>query len=151
DWGHREVMSSLAALANETLDRVDDAKIREVRARIDFKILQQLRPKDLFYQVLHGLHSLLHYDHSATLWIYEPGEGTLDIVAETVTWKKAKSAKIGLRLPLAESLMGLLRPGVVYGFDRRANAWEAWSDPGAVALAELLDTNSADAVSGAAP
>jgi signal transduction histidine kinase len=151
DWGHREVMSSLAALANEALDRIDDAKVHEVRARIDCKILQQLRPKDLFYQVLHGLHSLLHYDHSATLWIYEPGEGTLDIVAETITWKKAKSAKIGLRLPLAESLMGLLRPGVVYGFDRRADTWQAWSDPGAAALAELLDTNSADAASGAAP
>ena len=36
-------------------------------ARIDHKILEQIEPKDLFYQILHGLRSLVGYDHSAAL------------------------------------------------------------------------------------
>jgi signal transduction histidine kinase len=138
-WDHREALSALAAAANEVLDRIDQERIREVRARIDYKILEQLRPKDLFYQVLHGLHSLTQYDHSATLLIYDPG-GTLEVVAETITWKKGKSDKIGLKLPLPVSLLSLLRPGVVYGFDRPGQLWEEWTGTEAVGLAELLDT-----------
>jgi signal transduction histidine kinase len=150
-WSEIGALSSFTALANDFLDRIDQEKTRGVRARIDCKILEQLRPKDLFYQVLHGLHSLIQYDHSATLWIYEPGESVLEIVAETVPWKKGKSTKIGLKLPVAEPLMVLLRPGVVYGYDRRAESWEEWTEAGAVKLAEFLDTNSADSASGAAP
>ena len=149
-WEHREALSALAAAANAILDRIDQERIREVRARIDCKILEQLRPKDLCYQVLHGLHSLTGYDHSASLLIYEPG-GTLEVVAETITWKKGKSDKIGLTLPLPESLLGLLRPGVVYGFDRTGRAWEEWTGAAAVGLAELLDTNAPDAESGGVP
>jgi signal transduction histidine kinase len=151
NWSHREALSSLAALANEALDRIDQDKIRSVRARIDCKILEQLRPKDLFYQILHGLHSLIQYDHSATLLIYEPAGNSLEIAAETLPWKKGKSTKVGLKLPLAEPLMALLRPGVVYGFDRQANSWAEWTQTGALKLAELLDTNYVDAASGAAP
>jgi signal transduction histidine kinase len=150
-WSEIEALSSLAAFANEVIDRIDQEKIRSVRARIDCKILEQLRPKDLFYQVLHGLHSLIHYDHSATLFIYKPPDSALEIVAETVPWKKGKSTKIGLKLPLPESFRVLLRPDVVYGFDRRSVSWEEWTDGRAVKLAELLDTNYGDAASGSAP
>jgi signal transduction histidine kinase len=86
------------------------------------------------------LQSLTQYDHSATLLIHKGG-GTLEVVAETITWKKGKSDRIGQKLPLPESLLGLLCPGVVYGFDRPTNAWEEWTDAGGVRLAELLDTN----------
>jgi signal transduction histidine kinase len=139
NWDHREALSSLAAAANEVLLRIDLEKIREVRSRIDCKILEQLRPKDLFYQVLHGLQSLTQYDHSATLWIHEPGD-TLEVVAETIAWKKGKSDKIGLKLPLPGPLLGLVRPGVVYGFDRPGAAWEEWTGSEAAGLAELLDS-----------
>jgi len=138
NWNHREALSALAASVSEVLERIDQERIREVRARIDYKILEQLRPKDLFYQILHGLHSLTHYDHSATVLIHEGG-GTLEVVAETITWKKGKSKRIGQKIPLPESLLGLLCPGVVYGFDRPINAWEEWTDAGAAKLAELLD------------
>jgi signal transduction histidine kinase len=137
-WDHREALSALAATVSEVLERIDQERIREVRARIDYKILEQLRPKDLFYQILHGLQSLTQYDHSATLLIHD-GSGTLEVVAETITWKKGKSDRIGQKLPLPESLRSLLSPGVVYGFDRPTHAWEEWTNAGGVRLAELLD------------
>jgi signal transduction histidine kinase len=136
-WAHREALSALSHAVNEVLERIDQERIREVRARIDYKILEQLRPKDLFYQILHGLQSLTQYDHSATLLIYE-GD-TLEVAAETITWKKGKSDRIGLKIPLPESLLPLLRPGVVYGFDRPTQAWEEWTEAGALGLADLVD------------
>jgi hypothetical protein len=144
NWDHREALSALAAAANQVLLRIDQEKIREVRSRIDYKILEQLRPKDLFYQVLHGLQSLTQYDHSATLWIHEPGD-TLEMVAETIAWKKGKSDRIGLKSPLPEPLRGLLRPGVVYGFDRPGQTWQEWTGCEEVGLAELLDRRGAEA------
>lgn len=151
NWDHREALSSMAAAASDVLARIDQERIHEVRARIDCKILEHLRPKDLFYQILHGLHSLIQYDHSASLLIYEPGGRTLEVVAETITWKKGKSDKIGLKFPLSESGFGLLCPGKVYGFHRPAAAWEEWTGSAAANLAELLDTNGIDGASESAP
>ena len=64
--------------------------------------------------------------------IYRPGAATLEVVAETITWKKGKSDKIGLKVPLTQPLLALLHAGVVYGFDRPANAWEEWTGSDAV-------------------
>ncbi len=144
NWDHREALSSVAAAASEVLARIDQERVRDVRARIDCKILEQLRPKDLFYQILHGLHSLLQYDHSASLLIYEPHGRMLEVVAETITWKKGKSDKIGMKFPLSESGLGLLYAGKVYGFHRPAHTWEEWTGGAAVNLAELLDTNGSE-------
>jgi signal transduction histidine kinase len=140
NWDRREALSALAATVSEVLERIDQERIREVRARIDYKILEQLRPKDLFYQILHGLQSLTQYDHSATLLIHKGGD-TLEVVAETITWRKGKSDRVGQKLPLPASLRDLLCPGVVYGFNRPAQAWEEWTEAGGVRLAELLDTH----------
>jgi hypothetical protein len=137
-WDHREALSALASCVSDVLERIDQEQIRGVRARIDYKILEQLRPKDLFYQILHGLQSLTQYDHSATLLIYEGG--TLEVAAETIAWKKGKSDRIGTKFPLPEALLPLLRPGAVYGFHRPAEVWEEWTHAGAVGLADLLDT-----------
>ena len=72
----------------------------EIRDRIDRKIMEQIHPKDLFYQILDGLRSLTHYDHSSALLIRENGEDTLRVVAEQISWTKARSHRIGLTLPL---------------------------------------------------
>ncbi len=144
NWDHREALSSVAAAASEVLARIDQERVRDVRARIDCKILEQLRPKDLFYQILHGLHSLLQYDHSASLLIYESHCRMLEVVAETITWKKGKSDKIGMKFPLSESGLGLLYAGKVYGFHRPAQTWEEWTEGAAVNLAELLDTHGSE-------
>jgi signal transduction histidine kinase len=149
DWSAREALSDIAASVSEALGRIDEERIHEVRARIDCKVLEQLRPKDLFYQILHGLESLTHYDHSATLLICRGG--MLEVVAEVVTWKKGKSERIGEKRPLPEALLTLLRPGVVYGFDRPGEAWEEWTRSGAAGLADLLDTHVVGEARSAAP
>ena len=53
--------------------------------------MEQIDPKDLFYQILDGLRSLTQYDHSSALLIREEGEPALRLVAEQVAWTKAKS------------------------------------------------------------
>ena len=55
--------------------RIDRDRMLDVRDRIDRKIMEQIHPKDLFYQILDGLRSLTHYDHSSALLIREDGEG----------------------------------------------------------------------------
>ena len=38
-------------------------------------------------------------------------------------------------------LLELLRPGIVYGFERSAEGWQEWTGHGATELAEQLDYN----------
>ena len=113
-----------------------------MRSQIDRKIFKQVRPQDLFYQILHGLRSLTRYDHSSALLICDGRENTLQLVAEQIAWLKGKSRRIGLKLPLNEDVWTLMRNNIVYGFDRR-NGWDEWSGGKSPALAELLDYNKA--------
>jgi two-component system NtrC family sensor kinase len=48
-WDRRQAFSSIGALANELIDEIDQERVREVRARVDRKILEQSLPKHLFY------------------------------------------------------------------------------------------------------
>jgi hypothetical protein len=116
----------------------------EVRSRIDRKILEKLRPQDLFYEILHGLRSLTHYDHSSALLICDRRENVLELVAEQIAWLKGKSRRIGLKLPLSDDVWALLRNNMVYGFDRRDGVWDEWSGGKPTALAELLDYNKVE-------
>ena len=127
---------------SDAIHQIDRDRIRDVRDRIERKIMEQIHPKDLFYQILDGLRSLTHYDHSSALFIREDGEAALRLVAEQIAWTKAKSQRIGLRLPVNHDAATLLQSGRVYGFDRRASGdWHAWNGQPAVALARLLDYN----------
>ena len=83
---------------------MDRERMLEVRDRIDRKIMEQIDPKDLFYQILDGLRSLTHYDHSSALLIRENSEDALRVVAEQIAWTKAKSERIGLTLPLDDDV-----------------------------------------------
>jgi signal transduction histidine kinase len=141
NWDHRMALSDVAAAANDVLERIDQERVREVRGRLFAR--SWLRPKDLFYQVLHGLHALTEYDHSGSLLIYRPGATALEVVAETITWKKGKSDKIGAKLPVPSPVLELLRPDMVYGFDRGDSAWQEWTGSRAASLAEFLDANDA--------
>ena len=131
----------VANLVSETIEVIDRQRNIEVRSQIDRKILEQLRPRDLFYQILHGLRSLTHYDHSSALLICDQRENALEVVAEQIAWLKGKSRRIGLRLPLTDDIWTLLRNNKVYGFDRRAGGWSEWSDVKSTRLAHLLDYN----------
>ena len=98
-WDTRQAFSSIGALANELIDQIDQERVREVRARVDRKILEQSLPKHLFYEVLHGIRSLTAYDHSAALLTYDDERGALEVVAEQITWQKAKGQNVGRTLP----------------------------------------------------
>jgi len=131
----------VANLISESIGLIDWERNVEVRSQIDRKMLEQLRPQDLFYQILHGLRSLTHYDHSSALLICNQRESALELVAEQIAWLKGKSRRIGIKLPLNDDIWALVRNNIVYGYNRRNGAWEEWSGPESSKLAELLDYN----------
>jgi len=135
----RHALQRIAAEISERIARLDRERLADVRARIDFKILRDLSPKDLYYQILDGLHLLTRYDHSASLFILEPGSERLQIAAEQVAWKKMKSPNIGVERPVDDSLVRLFDGGAVYGFDYLDGDWREWTSQGAAALAHALD------------
>lgn len=147
----RRALTRIARQLSEHVGYIDRDRIGEVRSRIDRKVMQQLRPKDLFYQVLHGLRTLTGYDHSAALLIAEEDGAVLRLVAEQIAWRKGKSARIGLRLPLGPPLDDLLQCEGVYGIERSPQGWRDWSGRGGEALAERLDYNAEEGRSGVAP
>lgn len=140
--GEGKGLARVTAALGEVIDRLDHQRVLDVRARIDRKIMEQLRPRDLFYQILDGLRSLTHYDHSsALLMAVEDGE-SIELVAEQIACVKGKSTGIGRRFALDRALAAALCDGQVRGFDRRGERWESEGAalPG---LAELLDYNRA--------
>ena len=129
-------------MLSESVEVMDFRRTMEVRSRIDRKVLEQLRPQDLFYQILHGLRSLTHYDHSSALLICDRDKNVLEVVAEQVAWRKGKSRRIGLKLPLNDDVWMLMHNNMVYGFERGCEGWNEWSGEKSTALAELLDYNN---------
>lgn len=148
--GHGQELSKISAELSGTIERIDRERLVEVRARIDRKIMEELRPKDLFYQILDGLRSLTRYDHSSALLIRYPSEQDLRLEAEQIAWKKGKSQRIGLRLPLTAEVRGILEGGEVYGFERSGGGWEEWEGRPVAGLARLLDYNRPEGASDAA-
>jgi signal transduction histidine kinase len=144
DRNDRSVMARAAAILSAAVNRIDRDRLRGVRDRIDRKIMEQIQPKDLFYQILDGLRSLTLYDHSSALLIREEGDASLRLVAEQIAWTKAKSEKIGLRIPITDHDAALLQSEQVYGFDRQGDSWREWTNRPAVSLAALLDYNGAE-------
>ncbi|MDM7916569.1 MAG: hypothetical protein QUU85_15095, partial [Candidatus Eisenbacteria bacterium] len=84
-----------AEILGRSLTHREQERLFEVRERILRKVLLQLRPADVLYQVLHGLKRLLRFDHSASVQTFDPVESTLTVRAETIAWTKAKSRRIG--------------------------------------------------------
>ena len=136
---HRALLP-VSGTVSEILREMDAERTREVRATIDRKIMEEIRPKDLFYQILHGLRTLTGYDHSSAL-LMASDDDALEVAAEQIAWRKGKSLRVGLRLPVLPALRPDLLSGEARGFDRGTGAWRAWSGGGA-AFAELLDYNA---------
>jgi two-component system, NtrC family, sensor kinase len=145
DGEDRRLLTRIATALSGAIHRIDRDRLLGVRDRIDRKIMEQIHPKDLFYQILDGIRSLTHYDHSSALLIREEDEPALRVVAEQIAWTKAKSSRIGLKLPITEAASALLQSEQVYGFDRRGESWQEWKDQPAAELAALLDYNGDDA------
>ena len=144
DRDDRRLMARTAAVLSAAVHRIDRDRLLGVRDRIDKKIMEQIHPKDLFYQIMDGIRSLTLYDHSSALLIREEDEASLRVVAEQIAWTKAKSERIGLRIPITDDAAALLQSEQVYGFDRHGNSWREWKGKPAHALAMLLDYNSGD-------
>ena len=147
----RRALHRVAAEISETVARLDRERLAGVRERIDLKILRDLGSKDLYYQILDGLHQLTRYDHSASLFILEPGSDRLELVAEQIAWQKQKSTEIGRTLPVNDALLRLFDGGTVYGFDYLDGAWREWTSQGALSIAETLDPANATPRSDAPP
>jgi len=144
DREDRRLMARIAAVLSAAVHRIDRDRLLGVRDRIDRKIMEQIHPKDLFYQILDGIRSLTLYDHSSALLIREEAEASLRVVAEQIAWTKARSERIGLRIPITADAAALLQSEQVYGFDRHGDSWREWRDLPAGGLAALLDYNGAD-------
>ena len=144
DREDRRLMARIAGVLSAAVHRLDRDRLLGVRDRIDRKIMEQIHPKDLFYQILDGIRSLTLYDHSSALLIREEDGASLRVVAEQIAWTKAKSDRIGLRIPISETARALLQSEQVYGFDRDGDRWQEWTDRPVGELAALLDYNSLD-------
>ena len=148
DKDERRALLRVASQISESLHEIDRERILEVRSSIDRKIMQRLRPKDLFYQILHSLRTLTGYDHSSALLICEEGGASLRLVAEQIAWSKGKSRRIGQIFPLGPDLHGLVDEETVFGFDRIDGAWREWSGRRVDALATLLDGDGIEPAGG---
>ena len=111
--------------------------------------MEQIDPKDLFYQILDGLRSLTHYDHSSALFIRDESDRALRLVAEQIAWKKAREpSESGSGFRWLARPTAMLMSGSVYGFDRRRRALAGWEDSRRPDLPTLLDDNGQDARDG---
>ncbi|MFT5152109.1 MAG: two-component system NtrC family sensor kinase, partial [Planctomycetota bacterium] len=137
----REV-TRLAGYLSRFIQRIDRMRLAEVREKLDRKMMEQLRPRDLFYQILHGLRSLTRYDHSASILTYDDATNSLKVAAAQVTWRKGASRLIGSKVTLHGDTRALLLAGGVHAFDRKSGRW--WALDGkkeALPLADLLATD----------
>ncbi len=141
DRADARLLVRIALALSNAIERIDRDRTLDVRDRIDRKLMEQILPKDLFYQILDGLRSLTRYDHSSALFIREDGQAALRLV-EQIAWTKARSRRIGLRLPISDAAGVWLQSGRVYGFNRGASGWEGWTGQPVTTLAELLDYNT---------
>jgi signal transduction histidine kinase len=133
-------LGAAAKQVSAAIARSDHARITEVRARLDQKILAQIRPQDFFYQLLDGLRTLTRYDHSASVLLHEGDPGALVLVAEQIAWRKGGSARIGQTLLVSAEAAALLERGLVFGFDRDGTrGLVGWNGSEAGALADLLE------------
>jgi len=142
--GEPHAAARLARMISELIASIDRERMIEVRARIERKLMEQLRPQDLFYQILHGLRSLTGYDHSSALFIAGEREDALQLAAEQIAWRKAKSGRIGLRLALTPALRAKMATGGVRAFERVGGAWRGVGHDDGAELAELLDDDAGD-------
>ncbi len=109
----RRTLDRLCGVLARELERREEARLTKVLDRIRGKIVSELRPRDLAYQILDSLHQLVDYDHSSALLTYDPAAAVFRIDAEKMVWTKGKSAFVGLEIA-ADGLVGALgdHPGI---------------------------------------
>jgi two-component system, NtrC family, sensor kinase len=94
--------SDAAEILGKHLEERERTRAGAVQERIVGKVLLQLRPADILYQVLHGLRRVLRYDHGASVQTLDKEAKALIVRAETIAWTKGKSPRIGRPIHLDE-------------------------------------------------
>ena len=107
--GRGRVLNKLSTLLGDELARREEERLVQVLGRITEKVISQLHPRDLAYQILDGLYQLVHYDHSAALLVFERETEELRVEAEKIVWTKSKSAFIGHEISVSQQLVENLR------------------------------------------
>ena len=107
--GRGRELTRLAQLLGADLERRQEKRLARVLDRIRGKVVSELRPKDLAYQILDGLHQLVRYDHSAALLTWHEDAQVFRVAAEKVVWTKSKSPFIGHELKGSVALLASLR------------------------------------------
>jgi two-component system, NtrC family, sensor kinase len=97
-------LQDAAAILAESLAHRERERVQALKERIYAKIIAEMRPEDVLYQILHGLKRLLQYDHGAAVFLLTPDRSCLTLQAEIVSWTKAKSERIGECLTLTPGL-----------------------------------------------
>jgi two-component system, NtrC family, sensor kinase len=123
--GSRRTLDRLCGVLAQELGRREEQRLGRVLDRIRGKIVSELRPRDLAYQILDGLHQLVDYDHSSAFLMYDPTGGVFRIEAEKIVWTKGKSAFVGREIAAAAALVEAIneQPAI------RRLAGEAGGDP----------------------
>lgn len=132
--GRAQDLGRLGAILGADLARREEERLTLVLDRIKEKVVAELRPRDLAYQILDGLYALVQYDHSAALLTYDSAGRSFRVDAEKVVWTKSKSAFIGCEIPVSEDLVARLAQTPAVCSVPAASA----SDDGAAALFEPL-------------
>ena len=110
----RRTLDKLCGVLAQELARREEQRLARVLDRIRNKIVSELRPRDLAYQILDGLHQLVDYDHSSAFLMYDPEGSVFRIEAEKIVWMKGKSAFVGREIPAAAALVEAIneQPGI---------------------------------------
>ena len=116
DFGQasRRTLDRLCGVLAQELARREEQRLARVLDRIRGKIVSELRPRDLAYQILDGLHQLVDYDHSSAFLTWDRDGALFRIEAEKVVWTKSKSAFVGHEIPVAAELVEAIngQPGI---------------------------------------
>src|SRR6185295_8902311 len=108
----RRTLDRLAGVLAAELGRRERERLNKVLDRIKEKIVAELRPRDLAYQILDGLEQLVAYDHSSAFLTWDAGAGVLRVEAEKISWTKAKSTAVGREIPVSPEAIFILQTGL---------------------------------------
>ncbi len=129
----RRTLDRLAGVLAIELGRREKKRLYKVLDRIKEKIVAELRPRDLAYQILDGLEQLVGHDHSSAFLTWDATAGVLRVEAEKIAWTKAKSTAVGREIPVSPEAIEILQSGL------HLSSEESGSVPAHDAVRRLLD------------
>jgi len=112
--GSAHQLNRLCRVLGRELARREDERTTRVLDRIKGKVVAELRPRDLAYQILDGLYELVRYDHSAALLTHDREAGVLRVEAEKIVWTKTQSVYIGHEIAMEPRFLDQLREATVH-------------------------------------